>query len=62
MKRVEDSKNVPQVGKDTPFAEWKRIDVMQEALAGRDQGRAEQAGGTLTMDEWVENLMKGEGA
>ncbi|MEM7466725.1 MAG: pyridoxamine 5'-phosphate oxidase family protein [Pseudomonadota bacterium] len=62
MSRVQDSKNVPEVGKDTPFAEWKRIDDMQEALASKDQGRAEAAGGTITMDEWVENLMKGEGA
>ena len=62
MKRVEDSKNVPEVGKETPFAEWKRIDIVQEALAGRDQGRAEQVGGTITMDEWVENLIKGQGA
>lgn len=62
MTRVKDSKNVPVAGKETPFAEWKRIDLMQEALPGKDQGRAEKVGGTLTMDEWVENLMKGEGA
>ena len=62
MKRVEDSKNVPEAGKPTPFAEWKRIDDMQEALPAKDQGRAAEVGGTLTMDEWVENLMKGEGA
>ena len=35
-----------------------------QALAGvgAGQGRAAEVGGTLTMDEWVENLMKGEGA
>lgn len=62
MTRVKDSHNVPVAGKQTPFAQWKRIDDMQEALAGKDQGRAASAGGTISMDEWVEDLMKGEGA
>jgi predicted pyridoxine 5'-phosphate oxidase superfamily flavin-nucleotide-binding protein len=62
MTRAQDSKNVPQVGKPTPFAEWKRIDMFQEALPGKDQGRAATVGGTLTIEGWVDNLMKGEGA
>jgi uncharacterized protein len=62
MTRVQDSKNVPKAGTPTPFADWKRIDDVQEALPGKDQGRAASAGGTITMEQWVENLMKGEGA
>lgn len=61
MKRVEQSRYVPSAGKKTPFAEWKRIDVVQDALPAKDHGKAAEAGGTLTMDEWVENLMKGNG-
>lgn len=61
MKRVEQSRHVPTAGKETPFAQWKRIDLVQEALPAKDSGRAEKAGGTMTMDEWVDNLMKGDG-
>ena len=61
MKRVEQSKAVPVADKDTPFAQWKRIDVVQEALPAKDQGRAETVGGTFTMEEWAENVAKGDG-
>jgi predicted pyridoxine 5'-phosphate oxidase superfamily flavin-nucleotide-binding protein len=62
MKRVEQAQTVPVADKPTPFAQWKRIDVVQEALPAKDQGRAEQSGGLITMDQWVDNLMKGEGS
>ena len=61
MKRVEQSRYVPSAGKETPYAEWKRIDMVQDALPAKDQGRTADAGGTITMDEWVENLMEGNG-
>lgn len=61
MARVENSKAVPRTDCDTPFAQWKRIDAVQEALAAKDQGRAEGVGGVITMDEWVDNLLKGDG-
>jgi predicted pyridoxine 5'-phosphate oxidase superfamily flavin-nucleotide-binding protein len=62
MKRVEQSQTVPVADKPTPFAQWKRIDAVQEALSAKDQGRAEQSGGLITMDQWVDNLMKGDGS
>jgi hypothetical protein len=62
MKRVEQSQTVPVADKPTPFAQWKRIDAVQEALSAKDQGRAEQSGGLITMEQWVDNLTKGEGA
>ena len=61
MKRVEQSRSVPSADKNTPYAQWKRIDVVQEALPAKDQGKTAASGGTLTMEEWVENLMKGDG-
>jgi len=61
MKRVEQSRHVPSAGKQTPFAQWKRIDMVQDALPAKDSGKTAAAGGTLTMDEWVESLMKGDG-
>jgi predicted pyridoxine 5'-phosphate oxidase superfamily flavin-nucleotide-binding protein len=61
MKRIEQSRAVPTADKDTPFAEWKRIDIVQEALPAKDEGKTAASGGTLTMEEWAENLMKGNG-
>lgn len=61
MKRVEQSRAVPVAEKDTPFAEWKRIDVVQEALPAQDHGKTDKSGGTITMEEWVENVGQGNG-
>jgi predicted pyridoxine 5'-phosphate oxidase superfamily flavin-nucleotide-binding protein len=62
MERVEQSHTVPVADQPTPFAQWKRIDAVQDALPAKDQGRAEQSGGLITMEQWVDNLTKGEGA
>ncbi len=61
MKRVEQSRYVPSAGKETPYAQWKRIDFVQDALPATDHGKTDKAGGTITMDKWVENLMDGNG-
>jgi predicted pyridoxine 5'-phosphate oxidase superfamily flavin-nucleotide-binding protein len=50
--RVAASRYVPRQGCEAPFAEWKRIDVVQEALPPRDAGKTEQAGGTITVEEY----------
>jgi uncharacterized protein len=50
--RVAASRYVPRRGCEAPFAEWKRIDVVQEALPPRDAGKTEQAGGTITVEEY----------
>ena len=61
MQRLEQSRHVPRADTQTPFAEWKRIDIVQDVLPAKDKGRAEEAGGTLTMEQWVENLTQGKG-
>jgi predicted pyridoxine 5'-phosphate oxidase superfamily flavin-nucleotide-binding protein len=61
MTRVAQSPAVPTADRDTPFAQWKRIDVVQDALPAKDQGRAATVGGTLTMEQWMDNLSKGNG-
>jgi predicted pyridoxine 5'-phosphate oxidase superfamily flavin-nucleotide-binding protein len=61
MKRVEQSRAVPVAEKDTPFAEWKRVDVVQEALPAKDHGKTDKTGGTITLEEWLENVAKGNG-
>jgi predicted pyridoxine 5'-phosphate oxidase superfamily flavin-nucleotide-binding protein len=59
-KRMERSRYVPQPDCPTPLAQWKRIDSLQESLPERDQNLAEKLGGTITSDQYVEMLIKGE--
>lgn len=58
--KAETSKYVPQSGCETPVPAWKRIDLVQEALPMRDQGRADALGGLITMDQYGEKLMAGD--
>ena len=55
------SKYVPRDGVETPVPGWKRIDVVQPALAAKDQGRAQAAGGLISFPEYEAALMRGEG-
>ncbi|NOQ65378.1 MAG: pyridoxamine 5'-phosphate oxidase family protein [Methyloprofundus sp.] len=52
---------VPGQKEKTPLAEWKRIDLMQDVLAPKDQGRPEKEGGIISIEKWVENVQKGDG-
>ncbi|MDQ7072903.1 MAG: pyridoxamine 5'-phosphate oxidase family protein [Gammaproteobacteria bacterium] len=52
---------VPGQKDKTPFAGWKRVDLMQDVLAPKDRGRPEQEGGVISIEEWVEDVQKGEG-
>jgi predicted pyridoxine 5'-phosphate oxidase superfamily flavin-nucleotide-binding protein len=58
--KVKPSRYVPRAEADTPLCEWKRIDGMQDVLPPKDIGRPEQEGGQITMDQYMEKLMKGE--
>jgi predicted pyridoxine 5'-phosphate oxidase superfamily flavin-nucleotide-binding protein len=58
--RRESSKYVPEPDKATPFPQWKRIDVVQDALPTKDQGIAKATGGTITVEEYGSLLAKGE--
>jgi hypothetical protein len=60
-KRVAQSRYAPTGACETPLAEWKRIDIIQDALPGKDIGRAETAGGLITIDEWFKNAGEGRG-
>ena len=52
--RVESSKYVPQKDTEAPLPEWKKLDLFQEMLPSKDQGKAEEQGGTITLDELQE--------
>ena len=60
-KRVAQSRYAPTAACETPLAEWKRVDMLQDALPAKDAGRAQKAGGLITIEEWVGNVAQGKG-
>lgn len=58
--RVADSPYVPSADGSTPYPSWKRIDLLQAALPPEDQGRTEQEGGVISVDEYAAKLEAGE--
>jgi uncharacterized protein len=60
-KKVEQSRYAPQAACETPLAEWKRIDMMQDVLPFKDVGKAKQAGGLMSIDQWAANVAEGKG-
>ena len=58
--RVAKSKFVPAPDIETPIPGWKRIDQVQDALPAHQQGRAEERGGEITMEQYGELLARGE--
>jgi uncharacterized protein len=61
MEKIEQSRYAPVAACETPMAEWKRIDMLQDALPGKDVGRAEKAGGTISIEQWIQNVGAGKG-
>ena len=59
--KMHPSQYVPRADCETPFAVWKRIDAIQPALAAHDQGKADTAGGLITMEEYFARVQRGEG-
>lgn len=60
MQKVQASRYVPRVQCETPLAGWKRIDMIQDDLPRQDQGRAAQAGGLITIEEWFGKVASGD--
>ena len=54
------SRYVPRAHCETPYAEWKRIDLVQDALPPRDAGKTERAGGTISQAEYEAKLAAGD--
>lgn len=54
------SRYVPRAGEDTPYCVWKRLDGYQDVLRPQDQGRTEQEGGLLTLEQYVGKIQTGE--
>lgn len=60
-KKVAQSRYAPTAACETPMAEWKRVDLLQADLPAKDVGQAEKAGGTITIDQWFQNVAEGKG-
>ncbi len=59
MQQLEQNRYVPAEGETTPLASWKHIDLVQDVLPPKDQGRPEKEGGIITIEEWMEDVGKG---
>ncbi|MEZ5650965.1 MAG: hypothetical protein R3E87_10500 [Burkholderiaceae bacterium] len=58
--KVASSKYVPKAGSETPVPSWKRIDLIQDALPAKDQGKADALGGVITVDEYAAKIASGD--
>lgn len=56
--KVRDSRYVPRAECETPVAEWKRIDLMQDVIPEADLKKVEKIG-TIQIEEWVEKIKTG---
>jgi predicted pyridoxine 5'-phosphate oxidase superfamily flavin-nucleotide-binding protein len=59
-KKLQPSRNVPRAASETPLASWKRLEVMSDALPAQDLPRLDSAGGTISVEQYVEELAKGK--
>jgi uncharacterized protein len=48
------SSYVPRKDCDTPMPDWKKLDKIQPILPSKDRGKAEEQGGTITIEELME--------
>lgn len=60
MQKVQTSRYVPRSDCQTPLAGWKRIDMIQDDLPKRDQGRANKEGGLITIEDWFGKVAAGD--
>ena len=56
--KVRDSRYVPRADCETPLAEWKRVDLLQDVLPPADLAKA-QAKGTIEIGEWIGKIQSG---
>lgn len=60
MQRLNASRYIPDATTgEQAIPGWKRIDMIQGVLPGRDQNKADLAGGLISMDEWGRMVAEG---
>jgi hypothetical protein len=56
--KVRNSRYVPRAECETPLAEWKRVDLLQDVLQPADLAKA-QAKGSIDIMEWIGKIQTG---
>jgi hypothetical protein len=56
---VNASRYVPREATETPVAEWKRVDAVQDVISARDAAKV-QAVGTIGAEEWLDKVKSGD--
>jgi uncharacterized protein len=57
--KVSPSRYVPRETCDTPVAEWKRVDAVQDVISARDAAKV-QTVGTIGAKEWLDKVKSGD--
>jgi len=57
--KVNPSRYVPREACETPLAEWKRIDLLQDVLPAHDAAKV-QTTGTIGVEEWIDKVKSGD--
>lgn len=58
-KKLEVSRYAPGVEDETPFCEWKRIDMMQDTLRPAEAKKVSEIG-TVTIEDWYDKVVAGD--
>lgn len=53
--KVRDSRYVPRENCETPIAEWKRLDLVQDVLPEADANKVKKLG-TIQIEEWINKI------
>jgi hypothetical protein len=59
MQKVTTSKYAPRENAETPFCEWKRIDILQDVLRPHETATAARMG-TITIEDWLGKVVTGD--
>lgn len=58
--KVQPSRYVPRDACETPMAEWKRTDAVQDVLREHEAEQVAKSGGEISIEEWMERVQSGD--
>ena len=58
--KVKESRYTPRQDCETPIAEWKRVDAVQDVLRQHEKETVERLGGQIGVEEWMERVKSGD--
>src|SRR5690606_30694071 len=57
--KVNPPRYVPRAACETPVADWKRIDLVQDVISPEDAAKVKTAG-TIGIEEWIDKVKSGD--